>query len=379
MKRQLDQRFDLGLDDTVLPKGTRVIVRVPVVDEAGEKHRAGFLAVVRSVDNRSYSVETPAGSTFVLDRAQLDLERADLLQSLADRQWDERRLRDNIIYAAVVGSKAWGLDDENSDEDVRGCFVLPFEEHASIYDAPDEIHEIESGTSDAGAYWEIEKLVRQALRADPNTLEMLWSPLMKRATPLGQKLVDARAIFSSQRVVLSFGRYAQTQLDKLGRAGDRARNTRALLDAVESNRVVDERAATTLLRSVAVSSSPQSQAQVQALDDVHAIVRSLFDRGLVKAASFAALVDAVRELGAARLAPEEVRPKNAYNLVRLLASCAHWLEHAEPLMRVPEPLKSELLAIKHGVTPLHVTLARARDLARAVDERAALPTPLPAE
>src|ERR1051326_7142517 len=212
--------FTLRGDDTALPKGTRVVTTVAAVDAAGETHRPGVLAVVRDVvgEERAYVVETPGGAVIRVPRAHLQLERADLLDELGRRQWDMRRLRDNIIYAAVVGSRAWGLADEHSDEDVRGCLVLPFDEHTSIYDVPDEIHDDERQL----AAWEIEKLVRQALRADPNTFETLWSPLHKIVTPLGQKLVDGRAMFSSMRVVQSFGRYATSQLDKLARAADRA-------------------------------------------------------------------------------------------------------------------------------------------------------------
>jgi predicted nucleotidyltransferase len=30
-----------------------------------------------------------------------------------------------VVVEAVVGSRAWGVADENSDEDRRGVFVLP--------------------------------------------------------------------------------------------------------------------------------------------------------------------------------------------------------------------------------------------------------------
>jgi predicted nucleotidyltransferase len=342
--------FTLPGDDTVLPKGTRVVVVTPAVDAGGARHRPGALAVVRDVDGTKYTVETPAGDVFVVERSALKLERADLLAELGRRQWDERRLRDHVIYAAVVGSKAWGLDDEKSDEDVRGCFVLPFEEHSSLFDAPDEIHHGER------AYWEIEKLIRQGLRADPNTLETLWSPLVKLATPLGERLRNERAMFSSQRVVQSFGRYAQSQLDKLARSALRAEATAKLVEGIDRGRIasVDD-----AKRTLGMTAG----------DDVHDIVRSLFDRGLVSAASLSAVVEAVRAIGPERLVPDEVRPKNAYNLLRLLASCLHWLDHGEPLIRVDDvEFRAELFAIKRGETPLENVLSRGRELAKQIDE-----------
>lgn len=351
--------FLLSTDDVALPRGSRVVLTRAAVDRDGVTHRPGILATVKEADGDTYTVETPGGTVLVVDRATLTLQRHDLLASLAERQWDERRLRERIVYAAVVGSQAWGLASEKSDEDVRGCFVLPFEEHASLYDAPDEIHDDERQI----ACWEIEKLVRQALRADPNTLELLWSPLHEVMTPLGQRLVDERAIFSSMRVLGSFGRYAQSQLTKLARAAERARHTTLLLDEVAAGRVRDLTGAELLLPD----------------EDVHALVRSLFDRGLLRASSFHALVEAVDAIGPARLAPEEVRPKNAYNLVRLLHSCLHWLTHGEPLIRVEGELREELLAIKEERTPLEQILARAHEVARQVELTAPGARSLPEE
>jgi hypothetical protein len=215
------------------------------------------------------------------------------------RAWDWRRLSDNVVLASVVGSRAWGLAHDASDEDVRGCFVLPFEEHASLDGGPEVLEDKSTGPAGIprdAVYWEIEKLLRQALRGEANTLECLWSPHHVVITPLGQKLVDARGAFSSMRVVGSFGRYAESQLKKL-----------------------------------------------------------------------------------TSRAPDDVRPKNAYNLVRLLHSCISWLTRGEPLILVEGAVRDELLAIKEGRAPVDVTLARAQELIGHVDELARTSTLLPAE
>lgn len=347
----VERRFTLGTDEVILPRGTRVVTRTFTVDAAGERHRPGVHCVVREVRGRVYTVETIAGAVLEVGRDQITVEKEDALAALGLRQWDYARLRAQVIHAAVVGSQAWGLADEHSDVDIRGCFLLPFEDAASLFDAPDEIHD----DTAQEAYWELAKLLRQALRADPNTLETLWSPLVREQTPLGRRLVDERAIFSSMHVLGSFGRYAQSQLKKLERSLARRAALVALLDDVAAGRVDSEAAA---------------RRRLPPDEDLHALVRSLFDRGLLSAASFAALVDAVATLGAARLVPEEVRPKNAYNLVRLLHSCVHWLTHGTPLITVTEPLKSELVAIKRGQVSLEHTLARAAEVAGVVDEAA---------
>ena len=115
-------------------------------------------------------------------------------------------------------------------------------------------------------------------------------------------------------------------------------------------------------------------------EEPHALVRSLFDRGLLAASSYAALLDAVRELGAARLLPEEVRPKNAYNLVRLLHSCAHWIVEGTPLITVTGPLRDQLLDIKLSRISLDETMDRARLAADHVDALLqSTKSPLPTE
>jgi predicted nucleotidyltransferase len=336
-----------------------VVTRAAGVDDAGVRHRPGVHATVRDVlpDGR-YVLESVDGARLALPRALLQLEKIDLLAPLALRQHDHARLEalsEHIVLTVVVGSRAWGLDDASSDEDVRGCFVLPFEDHASLYAAPDEIHRGER------AYWEIEKLVRQALRADPNTLETLWSPLVQIERGAGARLRREREIFSSLRVVDAFGRYATSQLEKLVRSAARRRSLAALLEAVEAGRARDETAALAVLRSSAGADHDVDG------DEVRALVRSSYDRGLIAAASYASLVEAVERRGAPALLPEEVRPKNAYNLVRLLHSCARWLEDGEPLVRVEGPLRATLLDIKHGRLTLDRTFALAAEAAAEVD------------
>ncbi len=352
--------FALANDDALLPRGTRAVIKVSAVDDAGVRHRSGVLVVVKEqLPGSSYGVESIAGAHFVVGRDALVLEKPDHLQALAQRQHDHARLTEHVVLAVVVGSRAWGLANAASDEDVRGCFVLPFDEESSIYDAPEEIHAGEA------AYWEIEKMVRQGLRADPNTLETLWSPLVKVEHGIGARLRSERAIFSSLRVIDAFGRYAQSQLKKLERALARRRHLKVLLHVVRAGHVATVNAA---------------QAFLPPGEDVHALVRSLFDRGLLASSTFGALIDAVAAVGVESLLPDEVRPKNAYNLVRLLHSCAHWIRVGEPLITISGPLRHELLAIKRGDLSIDDTLLRAADAAALVDDLVKSGgSPLPAE
>ena len=44
------------------------------------------------------------------------------------------------------------------------------------------------------AYWELQKFLTLALKANPNVLECLYTPLVEHATPLAQELLDMRRV-----------------------------------------------------------------------------------------------------------------------------------------------------------------------------------------
>jgi predicted nucleotidyltransferase len=353
--------FRLSEASVPLPRGTRVVLRVDCRGDDGFIHRAGTLGTVRELTYDTYVLETPGGRFLQVQRDQITLQRQDLLAQLGRRAWSFRQLRDEVIYAAVVGSQAWGLAGPDSDEDIRGCFVAPFDAASGLWDCPDEIQ----NPAGEDAYWEVEKLLYQGLRGDANTLETLWSPLHKVVTPLGQVLLERRRMFVSMNILGSFGRYAQSQFQKIQRSLTRDRALTELLTTVHTGEIgTREQAAAFLARAMHISRAQE------AANELKACVRSVFDRGLLPEASFEALLQAVRTGREEELRPPPHRPKNAYNLLRLLHSCLTWLTTREPMIVVPADLRPTLLDIKHGRTPIERTLELAQALAAEVDERA---------
>ena len=61
--------------------------------------------------------------------------------------------------------------------------------------------------------------------------------------------------------------------------------------------------------------------------------------------------------------PRELRPKNAYNLVRLLATATRWLREGAPIFEVEGRSRERLLAIKKGEVSLDEVLAEAEAMA----------------
>jgi len=353
--------FKLGEETVTLPRGTHVILKTELRGEDGFLHRASTPATVRDLFHNTYLLETASGRRLKAERDQIRMAREDLLADLGTRQWDFRRLRESVMYEAVVGSRAWGLADEESDEDVRGWFLAPFDDVVGLWEHPDEIQDPDTDA----AYWEIEKLLYQALRADANTLECLWSPFRKKLTPLGEKLLGIRDAFISMNVLGSFGRYAESQFRKIERSEHRNEAIVELLEAIETKALSDAASAASFLLEKGATASPGA-----AKDEVKAVYRSLFDRGLLPQATFDALVRAVAEGRRESLEPAPHRPKNAYNLLRLLHSCLHCLRTGVPLIQIEGTLRETLMAVKNQQVPLADVLESARLLAKQIDAEA---------
>ncbi len=63
--------------------------------------------------------------------------------------------------------------------------------------------------------WEIERFCELALKANPNLLEVLHSPLVVRQTPLGEELLQLRGAFLSQLAYQTYSGYVLSQFRKL--------------------------------------------------------------------------------------------------------------------------------------------------------------------
>jgi uncharacterized protein len=115
-----------------------------------------------------------------------------------------------VIYRCIVGSTAYGLSQEGSDLDRRGFYLPPADVEWSLSGVPEQLE-----TDNEEVYWEIEKFIRLALKANPNVLECLYSPLVESCTPLARELIDMRHIFLSQYVHRTYNAYVLSQFKKL--------------------------------------------------------------------------------------------------------------------------------------------------------------------
>ncbi len=120
-------------------------------------------------------------------------------------------VRDHTVYRCVMGSRAFGLATEASDTDLRGVYLAPTPLFWRFDKPPTHVE----GPRDEEFSWELERFCELALRANPNILECLHSPLVEEVTPVGEELLSLRAAFLSRRAHTSFSRYAVSQRGKL--------------------------------------------------------------------------------------------------------------------------------------------------------------------
>ena len=120
-------------------------------------------------------------------------------------------LVERVILRCVVGSRAYGLDREGSDTDRRGVYLPPADLHWSLAGAPPQLQ----NDATQEVYWEIQKFLTLALKANPNILECLYTPLVETATPLGEELLAMRGCFLSKLVHQTYTHYVDAQFRRM--------------------------------------------------------------------------------------------------------------------------------------------------------------------
>jgi uncharacterized protein len=184
----------------VIPVGTKVVSRLD--------RRVGFVVHTPTDPDHKYRVRFPDGAEGTFHRADLTIFRQDQAAIPAGIAGTE--LYRFVQYRCVAGSQAYGLAHESSDVDRRGFYLPPADLEWSLAGVPEQL---ESESEEV--YWELEKFLRLALKANPNALECLYSPLVEHSTPIADELLAMRHIFLSQHVHRTYNAYVLSQFKKL--------------------------------------------------------------------------------------------------------------------------------------------------------------------
>jgi hypothetical protein len=195
--------------------GTQVVVNAPILGASGlNVHPQGAVGVVTRTPAGTetlYRVRFPDGFEAPFPGECLDVLKAFKERLDGDATAEEFNLDTHVIYRCVSGSRAYGLDTATSDTDLRGIYVAPARMHWSLYGAPEQFED----NAAQSCYWEVQKFVVMALKANPNILECLYSPLVEKCTPAAQALLDIREKFLSRMIFQTFNGYALSQFKKL--------------------------------------------------------------------------------------------------------------------------------------------------------------------
>ena len=198
----------------ILSPGTQVVTKPAVRGTDGRPvHPPGAVGtIVQSPADpwHGYRVRFLDGFEASFGRADLSvlshLQRADLAGPL-----DEHGLFDCVIYRCVIGSRAYGLDDAGSDYDRRGIYLPPADRQWSLYGVPEQLDH----PATEEVYWELQKFLVMALKANPNVLECLYTPLVETTGPVAIELLAMRDAFLSKRVYQTYSGYVASQFKKL--------------------------------------------------------------------------------------------------------------------------------------------------------------------
>jgi len=201
----------------ILPVGTQVVTSVEVKGPDGKPvHPRGAVgAIVQAPCDywHAYRIRFPDGFEAALKRQEISILshfQAGAIQQPAGAlaEWN---LFDCVIYRCVVGSRAYGLDSSASDTDYRGVYLPPANVQWSLYGVPEQLE----NDATQEVYWELQKFLTLALKANPNVLECLYTPIVELATPIAQQMLGMRSSFLSRLVYQTYNGYVMSQFKKL--------------------------------------------------------------------------------------------------------------------------------------------------------------------
>jgi uncharacterized protein len=201
----------------IIPVGTQVVSRIEVKNQDNRivclQGAVGVVTHSPTDNSHSYKIRFTNEAEVVLRRHEFSIRKHYQKQGLQDANdmLAELNLYDYVIYRCVVGSKAFGLDNKNSDTDIRGIYLPPADLHWSLYGIPEQLENHDNQE----CYWELQKFLVMALKANPNVLECLYTPIVEQVTPIAEELLENKAIFLSQLVYQTYNGYVMSQFKKM--------------------------------------------------------------------------------------------------------------------------------------------------------------------
>ena len=232
-----------------IPEGTQVVLKTdhPVAgppsdaEGHGQYKKAGSVGVVLEApltNDYAYLIRFADGTTVRAKQKHLTVRRTDAPESELPAR-EIAAYEPHLIYRVRMGSHAFGLAEEHSDSDERGVYLVPAEWHWSLQPLPGQIefkltadgrvldHNQKEGETDV-CWWELEKFVRLALKANPNILETLYvsEQHVLFCDEIGRRLMGIRDVFLSKYLYQTYSGYVLSQFRKMKKEHEKGREHR---------------------------------------------------------------------------------------------------------------------------------------------------------
>jgi uncharacterized protein len=201
----------------IIPVGTQVVSRIELKNKDNRiiclQGAVGVITYSPTDNSHCYKIRLTNEAEVILRRHEFSIRKHYQKQGLQDANdmLAELNLYNYVIYRCVVGSKAFGLDNQDSDTDLRGIYLPPADLHWSLYGIPEQLENHDNQE----CYWELQKFLVMALKANPNVLECLYTPIVERITPIAEELLADKEIFLSQLVYQTYNGYVMSQFKKM--------------------------------------------------------------------------------------------------------------------------------------------------------------------
>jgi predicted nucleotidyltransferase len=200
----------------IVPIGTQIVMRKATTSGWPGATPQGAVAEIVSCPadtQHTYRIRLVDGSEASVRRDQFTILKQVKSGPLVDSHaaHAEHDLDRYVVYRCIIGSQAYGLNREGSDVDRRGIYIPPAELEWSIYGVPEQLERHESEE----CYWELKKFLTLALKANPNILECLFTPMIEQSSEIADALLGKRHIFLSKLVYQTYNGYVMSQFKKL--------------------------------------------------------------------------------------------------------------------------------------------------------------------
>ena len=197
MVQRLEGLSDVDPQTTQLPVGTEVVTRVERNIDGKMRAQGAVGTVLSQAVNGHFTIGFIDGKQGIFTRPELLPRKIGLLRYAQRRDSTWHSLANTVVLDALVGSTAWGLADETSDQDHRGVFVLPLPWLTGLVDPPTDLLS-EDRTI---AHWEVGKAVRQGLPLASAAMQMFLA-----ASGLGHGAADDSQVIRAYRALNGKGR-----------------------------------------------------------------------------------------------------------------------------------------------------------------------------